>query len=109
LGLHLLTQTHAQFGLVGRLYNERVIAQCKPCYYLKTYPEGAVVKESPSQGYSIYKDDEAAEGGFALLETKAAQPSDNDSMDVMDGIDVEEKDVPFLAGLADFVNGMMRM
>ena len=59
--------------------------------------------------YSWFAEQRRLSDQYALLETKAAQPSDNDSMDVMDGIDVEEKDVPFLAGLADFVNGMMRM
>ena len=77
--------------------------------YLKTYSTGACVKESSNLPYSVHLDAPSSPTGYDLLYSRSTKLLDSEVMDVLDGESVEEKDVPLLSGLADFVNGMMSL
>lgn len=81
-------------------------------YYLKTYYNGAVTYSSSTQGggYTVWKEDADADGGYSLVDVVDAKPTDIDAMDcIEDGAFKEDANLGPLDALADFVNGMMRL
>ncbi|GMH70205.1 hypothetical protein TrST_g12420 [Triparma strigata] len=100
------------YGMAGRMYFERVIKPMAQTYYLKTYYMGAVTYSSSVEGggYTVWKEDADAEGGYSLLDVVDGKPVDIDVMDAIeDGAFKEDANLGPLDALADFVNGMMRL
>ena len=55
------------FGLSGRMFLDRVIKPLTQTYYLKTYYNGAVTYAlggGDAPGYTVWKEDAEAEGGY---------------------------------------------
>jgi len=101
------------FGLSGRMFLDRVIKPLTQTYYLKTYYNGAVtyaIGSDEAPGYTIWKEDSEAEGGYSLVDVVDEKPQDVDVMEAIeDGGFKEEVQLGFLGELADFVNGMMKL
>jgi len=92
-------------GLSGRMYTERVMAGVRQAYYLKTYPNSAVVYEQGG-GYSLWREADV-EGGYELVDTTLQQWTDVDVELEMEG---EEEGVGgVFAGIGKFIEGMMSL
>ncbi|GMH62467.1 hypothetical protein TL16_g03479 [Triparma laevis f. inornata] len=99
-----------RFIILTQLYDHsQPMAQT---YYLKTYYNGAVTYSSSTQGggYTVWKEDADADGGYSLVDVVDAKPTDIDAMDCIEaGAFKEDANLGPLDALADFVNGMMRL
>jgi hypothetical protein len=105
------------FGLAGRMLRERLIDPLQCTYYLRTLPWGALTRQWPSL-YSVWQEDEAATGGYRLIQTLDRLPSNPEVEDLYDRVNGgrsangvgEGSGVPsVLNQLGDFINGMMRL
>lgn len=101
------------FGMAGRMLRERLLDGLTGTYYLRTLEWGALTRSWPS-AYSIWQEDESAEGGYKLLRTLGSLPSNPEVEDIRDaaengGGSRSAKGGGPLDQLGDFVNGMMRL
>lgn len=102
------------FGLAGRMLRERLLDGLTGTYYLRTLAWGALTRSWP-HAYSIWQEDEGAEGGYKLLRTLTRLPSNPEVEDIYDMENGGGGGGPAKAGggpldqLGDFVNGMMRL
>ena len=100
------------FGMAGRLLRERLIDPLVNTYYLRTLPWGALTRLWP-RTFSVWQEDEGAEGGYRLIASLDRLPSNpevEDIYDVENGL-AQGKGAGggFLDQFGDFVNGMMRL
>jgi len=100
------------FGLSGRMLRERLIDGLVNTYYLRTLQWGALTRRWPS-AFSVWQEDEDAEGGYRLIRAQEQLPSNPEVEDIYD-IENGDKNGPsegpgVLNALGDFVNGMMRL
>jgi hypothetical protein len=100
------------FGLAGRMLRERLLDGLVGTYYLRTLAWGALTRSWPN-AYSIWQEDENAEGGYKLLRTLSRLPSNPEVEDIYD-MENGAGGSPRAGGgpldqLGDFVNGMMRL
>jgi len=99
------------FGMAGRLLRERLIDPLVPAYYLRTLQWGALTRVWP-RDFSVWQEDEDAEGGYRLIKALPSLPSNpevEDIYDIENGNMAERKSGGFLDQFGDFVNGMMRL
>jgi hypothetical protein len=100
------------FGMAGRLLRERLIDKLTFTYYLRTLQWGALTRKWPSS-FSVWQEDENANGGYRLLSTLDRLPSNPEVEDIYDmenGIKDKPQDgLGLLNSLGDFVNGMMKL
>ena len=98
------------FGMAGRMLRERLLDQLEYTYYLRTLTWGALTRTWPN-AYSVWQEDEGADGGYKLISTMDRLPSNPEVEDIYD----LENDVSgagetdILGSLGDFVSGMMRL
>jgi hypothetical protein len=107
------------FGMAGRMLRERLLDQLEMVYYLRTlaFGGGAALTRQYGRLYSIWQPDEnAQEGGYRLIATRDALPSNPEVQDIYDaennGDDnknKKEEGFGLLNSLGDFVNGMMKL
>jgi len=100
------------FGMAGRLLRERLIEPLTQTYYLRTLPWGALTRTWP-RAFSVWQEDETAEGGYKLISTSDRLPSNPEVEDIYD-IENGDKSAAregfgMLNALGDFVNGMMKL
>ena len=99
------------FGMAGRLLRERLIDPLPHAYYLRTLPWGALTRVWP-RAFSVWQEDETADGGYRLIRTLERLPSNpevEDIYDIENGNTQEKKSGGMLDQFGDFVNGMMRL
>lgn len=99
------------YGYAARMLRERLIDQLEYTYYLRTLAWGALTRQYP-QEYSVWQEDENADGGYRLIKTLDRLPSNpevEDIYDIENGIQQERAGGGFLDALGDFVNGMTRL
>jgi hypothetical protein len=99
------------FGMNGRRLRERLLDALIDTYYLRTLPWGALTRVWPN-AYSVWQEDEAASGGYRLIQTQPTLPTNpevEDIYDIENGLMDEKKGNGPLDQLGDFVNGMMRL
>lgn len=99
------------FGMAGRLLRERLIDPLPYAYYLRTLQWGALTRVWP-RDFSVWQEDENADGGYRLIRTLPQLPSNpevEDIYDIENGIMDEKKSGGILDQFGDFVNGMMRL
>jgi len=100
------------FGMAGRMLRERLLDGLVGTYYLRTLAWGALTRSWPN-AYSVWQEDEAADGGYKLIRTLGYLPSNPEVEDIWDaenggGGDQGSGGGP-LDQLGDFVSGMMRL
>jgi hypothetical protein len=100
------------FGMAGRMLRERLLDGLVGTYYLRTLAWGALTRSWPN-AYSLWQEDESADGGYKLLRTSGYLPSNPEVEDIYDaenggGRNGSSGGNP-LDALGDFVNGMMRL
>jgi hypothetical protein len=99
------------FGMAGRRLRERLLDGLTNVYYLRTLPWGAMTRVWP-QAFSVWQEEENAEGGYKLIKAVDFLPSNpevEDMYDIANGDKAERKGGGPLDQLGDFVNGMMRL
>jgi len=99
------------FGMAGRMLRERLIDRLTSTYYLRTLSWGALTRRFP-QDFSVWQEDENAPGGYRLIKTLNALPSNpevEDIFDIENGLKEERRGGGLLDQLGDFVNGMTRL
>jgi hypothetical protein len=100
------------FGMAGRMLRERLIDPLENTYYLRTLPWGALTRKYPD-AFSVWQEDEDAEGGYKLIKALDRLPSNPDVEEIYDieNGTRQERGVGggFLDQLGDFVNGMMSL
>jgi hypothetical protein len=99
------------FGMAGRMLRERLLDSLVGTYYLRTLAWGALTRSWPN-AYSIWQEDEAADGGYKLIRTLEYLPSNTEVEDIFDGENGGGNDgagAGPLDQLGDFINGMMRL
>jgi len=100
------------FGMAGRLLRERLIEPLTHTYYLRTLQWGALTRVWP-RDFSIWQEDENAEGGYRLIQTQNKLPSNPEVEDIYDMenglMDQPKEGFGFLNALGDFVNGMTKL
>jgi hypothetical protein len=100
------------FGMAGRRLRERLIDNLIPAYYLRTLAWGALTRVWP-QLFTVWKEDENAEGGYRMIKAMDRLPSNPEVEDIFDIENGNMKDPGegpgFLDGIADFVSGMTRL
>ena len=100
------------YGLVGRELRNMVADAFTVSFALKTYPVGASYRVYPD-GWSVWREDEAAEGGYALAYSSMRRPSGDEIDDLIyvDGDDDGEGgDGPgMMDGLGKFIKGFQAM
>ncbi|CAM9315157.1 unnamed protein product [Chrysoparadoxa australica] len=99
------------FGLAGRKLRQEVLAKFTTVYYLRTLAWGAIVKEA-GRLYSIWEEDDFAEGGYKLLESRSSRPSMTECEEIHDialGLIEPGSTPPLLDALGDFVRDFGRL
>jgi len=101
------------FGLAGRMLRESLINTLVPAYYLRTLEWGAVTRSYPL-GFSTWLEDESAEGGYTLLDTRERLPNAEDLDELYSSSaggpgGGDEGGGNFLAGFGKFVQGFGRI
>ena len=99
------------FGLAGRRLRERLLDQLPTIYYLRTLAWGALTRQWPRE-FSVWQEDENANGGYRLIKTMDRLPSNPEVEDIYDlenGITQAREGGGLLDQFGDFVNGMMRL
>jgi len=100
------------FGMAGRRLRERLIDGLIPAYYLRTLPWGAMTRVWP-QLFTVWQEDENAEGGYRMIKALDSLPSNPDVEDIYaienGEMNANEDGFGFLNALGDFVNGMTRL
>lgn len=99
------------FGMAGRMLRERLIDPLENTYYLRTLAWGALTRRFPD-AFTVWQEDENAEGGYRLIKTQDRLPSNpevEDIYDIENGLREERGGGGFLDQLGDFVNGMTRL
>ena len=99
------------FGMAGRMLRERLLDNLVDTYYLRTRQWGALTRSWPN-AYSVWQEDEDADGGYRLIRTQGTLPSNpevEDIYDIENGLMSEKQSGGPLDQLGDFVNGMMRL
>ena len=97
--------------MAGRLLRERLIDPLVNTYYLRTLQWGALTRTYPN-AFSVWQEDEDAEGGYKLIRALDRLPSNpevEDIYDIANGLANEKEGGGPLDMLGDFVNGMMRL
>ena len=99
------------YGLVGRDLRNMVEQTFLQCFVLKSYPAGALYRVYP-EGYSVWREEAEAEGGYDLAYSGARRPSGDELDDILFP---EEEDAegdgggdPF-AGLQKFIKGFQAL
>ena len=80
-------------------------------FVLKSYPTGAVYRVYP-EGFSVWREDAEAEGGYVLTYNKINRPSGDDIEELLIKDDPEgenEGGGDPLAGLAKFIKGFQSL
>jgi len=100
------------FGMAGRLLRERLIDNLVNTYYLRTLQWGALTRKWP-QTFSVWQEDENADGGYRLIASLDTLPSNPEVEDIYD-IENGSKDAPkdgfgLLNAIGDFAQGMMKL
>jgi len=108
------------FGLSGRMLRERLLDGLEYTYYLRTLQWGALTRSYP-KAYSLWEEDENAEGGYQLMRTLSYLPANPEVEDIYDAVnagklqvdefgnEINRKGPSPLDKFGDFVNGMMRL
>eukprot|EP00980_Cylindrotheca_fusiformis_P017353 scaffold5380_cov131-Cylindrotheca_fusiformis.AAC.30 len=99
------------FGMAGRRLRERLLDGLVDAYYLRTLQWGALTRVWP-QAYSVWQEDEDAEGGYKLIKALPYLPSNpevEDIYDIANGDGKERQGGGFLDQFGDFVQGMTRL
>ena len=99
------------FGMAGRMLRERLIDPLQTTYYLRTLAWGALTRQYP-ETFSVWQEDEGADGGYRLIKTTDRLPSNpevEDIYDIENGAKSERSSGGFLDQLGDFVQGMTRL
>ncbi len=99
------------FGMAGRMLRERLIDPLQTTYYLRTLAWGALTRQYP-EAFSVWQEDEGADGGYRLIKTMDRLPSNpevEDIYDIENGAKSERSSGGFLDQLGDFVQGMTRL
>eukprot|EP00536_Pseudo-nitzschia_multiseries_P006596 jgi/Psemu1/324400/estExt_fgenesh1_pg.C_1430010 len=108
------------FGMAGRMLRERLLDGLEGCYYLRTLQWGALTRSWP-KAYSLWEENENAEGGYDLMRTLPYLPSNPEVEDIYDAVnagklvvdefgnEVGRKPPSALDKFGDFVQGMMRL
>lgn len=99
------------FGMAGRMLRERLIDPLQTTYYLRTLAWGALTRQYP-ESFSVWQEDEGADGGYRLIKTMDRLPSNpevEDIYDIENGAKNERSSGGFLDQLGDFVQGMTRL
>jgi hypothetical protein len=99
------------FGMAGRRLRERLLDGLVDTYYLRTLQWGALTRVWP-QAYSVWQEDENAEGGYKLIKALPYLPSNpevEDIYDIANGNMNEKEGGGVLDQFGSFVQGMMRL
>lgn len=102
------------FGMAGRMLRERLIDPLQNTYYLRTLAWGALTRTYPRL-YTVWQEDEEAEGGYKMIKTMDRLPSNPEVEDIYDIVnagndpDAPKKGLGLLDALGDFVNGMTKL
>ena len=108
------------FGMAGRMLRERLLDGLENTYYLRTLAWGALTRSWPN-AFSLWEEDEAADGGYTLMRTLPYLPSNPEVEDIYDAVSagkiqvdefgnqIDRKPPSALDKFGDFVNGMMRL
>ena len=97
------------YGLVGRELRNMVQDTFLPAYVLKSYADGALYRAYPS-GWAVWREEQAAEGGYALAFSGSRRPSGEDIDELLYGDDSAGGDgAGFGDGLAKFIKGFQAM
>lgn len=99
------------FGMAGRRLRERLLDGLVDTYYLRTLQWGALTRVWP-QAYTVWQEDEEAEGGYKLIKALPYLPSNpevEDIYDIANGDMKEREGGGFLEQFGDFVQGMTRL
>ena len=101
------------FGMAGRMLRERLLDGLVGTYYLRTLAWGALTRSWPN-AYSVWQEEESADGGYKLIRTLGYLPSNPEVEDIYDaenggGGGGKGQGGGPLDQLGDFVNGMMRL
>ena len=97
--------------MAGRLLRERLIDPLVNTYYLRTLQWGALTRTWPN-AFSVWQEDENAEGGYRLiraLDTLPSNPEVEDIYAIENGDKQEAQSGGLLDQFGDFVNGMMKL
>eukprot|EP00547_Thalassionema_nitzschioides_P013470 CAMPEP_0194242706 /NCGR_PEP_ID=MMETSP0158-20130606/8156_1 /TAXON_ID=33649 /ORGANISM="Thalassionema nitzschioides, Strain L26-B" /LENGTH=293 /DNA_ID=CAMNT_0038977849 /DNA_START=382 /DNA_END=1260 /DNA_ORIENTATION=- len=96
------------FGMAGRMLRERLIDPLPYTYYLRTLSWGALTRVWP-RAFSVWQEDESAEGGYRLIKAMSRLPSNpevEDIYDIENGFaNAKSEGGGLLDQLGDFVNG----
>ncbi|VEU40338.1 unnamed protein product [Pseudo-nitzschia multistriata] len=108
------------FGMAGRMLRERLLDGLEGTYYLRTLQWGALTRSWP-RAYTLWEENESAEGGYQLMRTLPYLPSNPEVEDIYDAVnegklqvdengnEVGRKPPSALDQFGDFVQGMMRL
>ena len=97
------------YGLVGRELRSMVEQSFSVAFALKTYPEGALHRRYP-EGWAVWREDTAAEGGYALAFSGARRPSGDDVTDYLaPPDDGQASGGNMLDGLGQFIKGFQAL
>jgi hypothetical protein len=100
------------FGMAGRMLRERLLDGLVGTYYLRTLAWGALTRSWPN-AYTIWQEDENADGGYKLIRTLGYLPSNPEVEDIYDaengGRNGDGSGGSPLDQLGEFMQGMMRL
>ena len=100
------------YGLVGRELRNMVEQTFTVAFALKSYPEGALFRAFPD-GWSVWREDAAAEGGYELVYSGSRRPSGDDVNEYLYPDDEDGADgsnAPgVMDGLGKFIKGFQAM
>jgi len=106
----LINMQSTGYGLVGRDLRNMVQSSFLQSFVLKSYPTGAIYRVYP-EGYSVWREDAEAEGGYVLTYNAITRPSGDDIEELLIAEDADadgEGGDPF-DGLAKFIKGFQSL
>jgi len=95
------------YGLVGRELRNMVESSFLNCFTLKSFPSGAIFRVYP-EGWSAWREDADAEGGYALVYTGVRRPS-GDEIDELLADPEEEGEGGNGFNLGKFIQGFQAL
>ena len=96
------------YGLVGRDLRNMVQSSFLQSFVLKSYPTGALFRLYP-EGFSVWREDEEAEGGYVLAYNAVNRPSGDDIEELISIDDPDGDGGDPFDGLAKFIKGFQSL
>lgn len=96
------------YGAAGRMLREQLIDTLANSYYLRTLEWGAVTRAYP-RGFSVWKSDETAPGGYTLLTTTKQLLNFEELEELYAAEYPERPNADFFGSLSRFIEGFGRI